>query len=126
MTILNEIYKCEICGNIVEVIHTGKGTLVCCNQDMKLQKENTKEKEGKEKHIPVIEETKTGILIKIGSIEHPMEKEHYIEFIEVLTKDKILRKNLKSGEKPQAEFNIKKNEIIKIREYCNKHSLWTI
>jgi superoxide reductase len=122
MTQINEIYKCNICGNIVEVLHTGAGELVCCGQKMQLMKENT-EDASEEKHIPEIEKTEKGFKIKIGSEEHPMIKEHYIEWIELITENKIFRKNLKPGEKPEAEFETKEKEI-KAREYCNIHGLW--
>ena len=118
----SQVYKCEICGNIVEVLHAGKGELVCCGQPMKLLEEKTKE-EGKEKHVPVIEKTGKGILVKVGSVPHPMEAKHYIEWIEVQSGDKILRKYLKPGDKPDAEFEIPA-EGVTVREYCNVHGLW--
>jgi len=122
MTQLNQIYKCDLCGNIVEVIHAGGGQLVCCGQPMTLQTENTVEA-SKEKHIPVIEKLENEILIKVGSIEHPMEEKHYIEWIELQTTRYIYRKYLKSGEKPEAVF--KTNEVIVCaRAYCNIHGLW--
>ena len=122
MTQRSQVYKCEICGNIVEVLHAGKGELVCCGQPMKLLEEKTKE-EGKEKHVPVIEKTGKGILVKVGSVPHPMEAKHYIEWIEVQSGDKILRKYLKPGDKPDAEFEIPA-EGATVREYCNVHGLW--
>jgi superoxide reductase len=123
MTQLKEIYKCDICGNIVEVLHTGAGELVCCGEPMKLQQEKTQEQEGKEKHVPVIEKTDNGIKVKVGSIPHPMEQEHFIEWIEVIADGEIYRKHLNPGEAPEAEFCIKAKEI-KAREYCNVHGLW--
>jgi superoxide reductase len=81
MTEKLQIYKCEICGNIVEVLHTGKGQLVCCGQPMKLQVENTVDA-SKEKHVPVVEKIEEGIKVKVGSVPHPMEEKHYIEWIE--------------------------------------------
>lgn len=117
MTEKNFIYKCEICGNIVEVLHPGQGTLVCCNQDMKLLKENI-EDAAQEKHVPVIEENK----VKVGSIEHPMTEEHYIEWIEATSETgNICKKFLEPTQKPEAEFNFKP---ISARAYCNLHGLW--
>ncbi|MCS7109387.1 MAG: desulfoferrodoxin [Candidatus Micrarchaeota archaeon] len=125
MTELNQIYKCSVCGNIVEVAHASAGTLVCCNKPMELLIEKT-EDQGYEKHVPVIEKTRGGVKVKIGSIPHPMIPEHYIEFIEILTQDRIYRKYLKPGDAPEAEFKISlgKNDKIAAREYCNIHGLW--
>jgi superoxide reductase len=125
MTNLNEVYKCEICGNIVEVVHASGGTLVCCGKPMVLLKENTVDA-SLEKHVPIIETAKKGVLVKIGSIPHPMEEKHYIEFIEVITKDnKSDKKFLKPGDKPEAEFCISIENILFAREYCNLHGLWS-
>lgn len=124
MTQLNQIYRCNVCGNIVEVLHTGKGQLVCCGQPMELLQEKTEE-EGQEKHVPVIEKTETGIEIKVGSIPHPMEDSHYIEWIEIIADGRIYRKFLKPGDEPKAEFEIKA-EKIEAREYCNIHGLWKV
>ena len=123
MTELNEVYKCNICGNIVEMVHSGAGELVCCGQPMELQKENIKKDEGNEKHVPVIEKTNNGIKVKIGSIPHPMEKEHYIEWIEVLADNKVYKKFLNPNDKPEAEFELEAKQII-ARAYCNIHYLW--
>jgi len=123
MTIQKQIYKCEICGNIVEVLHQGGGTLVCCNQPMTLLKENTVDA-SKEKHVPVIEKTKNGFIVKVGSVEHPMIPEHYIEWIEIIADGVSYKKFLKLGEKPEAEFCIKAKNLT-AREYCNLHGLWT-
>lgn len=118
-----EIYKCEICGNIVEVLHEGKGQLVCCGQPMKLFVENTVDA-AKEKHVPVIEKTAMGKKIKVGSVAHPMEEKHYIEWIEVMDDTgKYCRQFLKPGDQPEAEFNIKAEKVT-AREYCNLHGLW--
>ena len=122
MTKLNQVYKCEICGNIVEMLHTGDGELVCCGQNMVLQEENTVD-EGKEKHVPVIEKIQGGVLVKVGSVEHPMIDAHYVEWIEVLTDKKVYRKYLQAGSKPQAEFMLTE-EVLYAREYCNIHGLW--
>ena len=122
MTELKQIYKCNICGNIVEVLHPGTGTLVCCGQPMELLKEKT-EDVGQEKHVPVIEKTETGIKVKVGSVPHPMEENHYIEWIEIIADGSVYRKFLKPGDNPEAEFEIKA-EKIEAREYCNIHGLW--
>lgn len=122
MTQLNQIYKCNICGNIAEMVHTGVGQLVCCGQPMELLKEKT-EDEGSEKHVPVVEATEMGIKVKVGSIPHPMEEKHYIEWIELIADGESFKKFLKSGDAPEAEFCIKAENII-VREYCNVHGLW--
>ena len=122
MTEKKEIYKCEICGNIVEVLHGGAGKLVCCGEEMKLLSENTVDA-SKEKHVPVIEKTDKGFLVKVGSIPHPMEEKHYIEWIELIADGVSYRKFLSPGEKPEAEFCIVAEEIT-AREYCNLHGLW--
>ena len=122
MTNKKEIYKCEICGNIIEVLHEGAGKLVCCNQEMVLQKENSIDA-STEKHIPIIKKNKSGVEVKVGKAEHPMEENHYIEWIEISTEDGSSKKFLKPGEKPNGKFLIKK-DIKKIRAYCNLHGLW--
>ncbi len=122
MTQKYEIYKCELCGNVVEVIHSGKGQLVCCGQPMELLEEQTAE-QAKEKHVPVIEETAEGIRVKVGSVPHPMEEKHYIEWIEVITDQGSGKKFLRPGEAPEAEFEDVQG-LQKVREYCNIHNLW--
>lgn len=123
MTELRQVYKCEICGNIVEVLHTGAGELVCCGEPMKLQTEHTGD-EGTEKHTPVIIAQDNGILIKVGDVPHPMEEKHWIQWIEVLTPDRTYRQTLTSEDEPQASFPVKIDDVIKVREYCNLHGLW--
>jgi superoxide reductase len=124
MTKLKQIYKCAICGNMVEVIHEAGGELSCCGQAMTLMTENTVDA-SKEKHIPVIEKTATGFLVKIGSIPHPMEEKHFIEWIELIADEKVYRKHLKPGDKPEAEFLLPVNAFkVEAREYCNLHGLW--
>jgi superoxide reductase len=123
MTKKLQVYKCEVCGNIVEVLHEGVGELVCCDQPMKLLEEKTEE-QGKEKHVPVVEKTNKGIKVKIGSVPHPMEEKHYIEWVAVHTDKGIFRKFLKPGEKPEADFEITE-KVQKAREYCNVHGLWS-
>ncbi len=125
-TKLNQIYKCEMCGNIVEVLHTGAGTLVCCGQPMKLQNEKIQDPELGEKHVPIIEKTEDKkTFIKIGSVPHPMEEKHFIEWIELENRDKgkICRKNLRPKDKPESKFCAKTNNV-KARCYCNLHGLW--
>jgi superoxide reductase len=122
MTEKLQIYKCEVCGNIVEMLHAGAGQLVCCGQPMKLFQENTVDA-SKEKHVPVIEKTATGIKVTVGSVLHPMEPAHYIEWIEVIADGKAYRKFLNPGEAPVAEFELKANGVV-AREYCNLHGLW--
>ncbi|NLI40931.1 MAG: desulfoferrodoxin [Caldisericales bacterium] len=117
-----EIYKCEICGNIVEVVHGGMGTLVCCNKPMVLQQENTVDA-SKEKHVPVIEHTQEGVKVKIGAVAHPMEEKHYIEWIQIIFGDKACRQFLKPGDPPEATFNVHPDKVV-AREYCNIHGLW--
>ena len=122
MNKINQIYKCEDCANIIEVVHAGEGILVCCEQPMKLQVENTVDA-AKEKHVPVVEKVDGGVLVKIGAVEHPMLEKHYIEWIEVQTKNKIYRKYLSPGDKPQVLFLVEE-EVLCVREYCNIHGLW--
>jgi superoxide reductase len=117
-----EVYKCEVCGNIVEVLHGGAGTLVCCGQDMVLLKANTTDA-AQEKHVPVVEKTAEGFKVKIGSVPHPMVAEHYIEWIEVIADGVAYRKFLSPGDAPEADFKIDATEIT-AREYCNVHGLW--
>jgi superoxide reductase len=117
MTEKKEIYKCEICGNTVEVLHAGGGTPICCGQPMKLMKENTVDA-SLEKHVPIIK----GKTVKVGSVEHPMTEEHYIEWIEATAEDgQVSKVFLKPGQKPEATFCFKP---ISAREYCNLHGLW--
>ncbi len=120
-----EIYKCDICGNIVEVVHAGAKALVCCKQPMNLMNAKS-EDTGQEKHLPVIEKTSHGIDIKVGSIPHPMEDKHYIEWVEVEEPNgKVLRKFFKSGETAEVNFGIAgSKEGLTVRSYCNLHGLW--
>ena len=123
MTKKMQIYKCETCGNIVEMLHEGEGELVCCGAPMKLFQENTVDA-AKEKHIPVIEKIEGGFKVKVGSVAHPMEEKHYIEWIEAITDDgKVYRQFLNPGDTPEAVFKINANKIT-AREYCNLHGLW--
>ena len=125
MTKINQVYKCPICGNIVEVVHDGAGTLVCCNKEMILMSDDIK-LEGKEKHIPVVEKKGNIISVKVGSIDHPMTPEHYIEWIEIITEHrtykKFLNPNQTRPDQPIAIFEIDA-EVISARAYCNLHGL---
>jgi superoxide reductase len=119
---IRQVYKCSVCGNIVEVLTAGGGTLVCCGLDMMLQEENTVDA-AKEKHVPVVEKIPGGVHVKVGQTEHPMLENHYIQWIEIETAEKVYRRELKPGDKPEAQFLITE-EVIKAREYCNVHGLW--
>ena len=123
MTKIREIYKCNVCGNIVEVLHAGVGELICCNEPMQLMEEKT-EDSSVEKHVPYIEKTANGVIVKVGqNQEHPMLEEHYIEWIQVIADGFSHRKFLNPDDKPQAEFEIKADKV-EAREYCNVHGLW--
>lgn len=117
-----QVYECEVCGNIVEVMRGGKGELVCCGQPMKLLVENTVDA-AKEKHVPVIEKVDGGIKVKVGSVAHPMTEEHHIEWIEVMDGDVIHVAFLKPGDEPEAVFPIDNTDVA-AREHCNLHGLW--
>jgi len=118
----NSVYKCEVCGNIVEVLHVGGGELVCCGKPMKELTENTVDA-SKEKHIPVVTKTETGYKVSVGSVQHPMEEKHFIEFIELIADGVSYKKYLKPGDVPEAEFCVKASSVT-VREYCNMHGLW--
>ncbi|MEE8552723.1 MAG: desulfoferrodoxin [Desulfobacterales bacterium] len=117
-----EVYKCEVCGNIVEVLHGGDGELVCCGQPMSRLVENTVDA-AKEKHVPVIEKVEGGVKVKVGDVAHPMEEKHYIEWVEIIADGKVYRQFLNPGEAPEAIFNVEAGQIT-AREYCNLHGLW--
>ena len=117
-----QIYKCMICGNIVEVLHGGDGELVCCGQPMNNLAEQTADA-SKEKHVPMIEKTSDGYKVTVGSTLHPMEEKHYIEWIELLAEGKAYRQFLKPGDSPVATFCIKADSVS-AREHCNVHGLW--
>jgi len=116
------IYKCEICGNMVEVIHAGAGELVCCGKPMVYMKENTVDA-AKEKHVPVIEKISGGVKVKVGEVAHPMEEKHYIEWIEIIADGKAYRQFLNPGDTPEATFAIEADSIT-AREFCNLHGVW--
>ena len=117
-----QVYKCEACGNIVEVLHGGGGELVCCGEPMKLLVENTVDA-AKEKHVPVIEKVDGGVKVNVGSVAHPMEESHYIEWVEIIADGEAYRQFLNPGEAPEATFCIEAEQIT-AREYCNLHGLW--
>ena len=117
-----EVYKCDLCGNIVEVLHGGGGELACCGEAMQLFIENTVDA-AKEKHVPVVEKTAEGFKVKVGDVAHPMEEKHYIEWIEVIAGGKTHRQFLKPGEAAEATFCVDADQVT-AREYCNLHGLW--
>lgn len=122
-----QVYKCEICGNIVEVLHGGKGELVCCNKPMKLMEEQSSDWKT-EKHVPVISRDGEKINVVVGSTEHPMTDEHYIEWIEIVDDDgRICRKHLNPGDSPETHFLVcdKCGKGLYAREYCNIHGHWS-
>ena len=124
MTKLFQVYKCGVCGNIVEVVFASIGGLVCCGQPMNLMEENAVDA-SLEKHVPVFEQDRDNLKVKVGSIAHPMEEKHYIEWIEVINGNgKAYKQFLKPGENPEAVFCIKSKDKLTVREYCNIHGLW--
>jgi len=123
MAKIGQIYRCNICGNIVELVHAGKGSLVCCNQKMELLTENSVDA-AKEKHVPVIENNGDKVIVKIGEMPHPMEEKHYIEWIELVADDDVQRVFLKPGDGPAAKFNTVEGKEYFARAYCNLHGLW--
>jgi superoxide reductase len=122
MNMKDQVYKCEICGNIVQMVHAGDGTLVCCGQPMALLEENHVDA-SKEKHVPVLEKFAGGVTVRVGSVAHPMLPEHFIEWIEVQTHEKVYRQYLHPGETPEATFLVTE-EVFYARAYCNLHLLW--
>ncbi|MDD4956390.1 MAG: desulfoferrodoxin [Candidatus Omnitrophica bacterium] len=123
MTGLRDVYKCNVCGHVVEIVNEGQPTLVCCGQPMVKLEEKTAD-QGLEKHVPVVEDASGGVKVKVGSVAHPMEEKHYIKFIEVETDTEVLRSELKPGQAPEAVFCVDKGKIRKVREYCIIHDLW--
>lgn len=123
MTKRYEVYRCEVCGNMVEVLREGAGELACCGKPMKRLTENTTDA-AKEKHVPVIERTAQGVNVTVGSVAHPMEEKHYIEWIELLADGRVLREYLKPGMAPTALFAGVAAQSLVAREHCNLHGLW--
>jgi superoxide reductase len=119
----SEIYVCELCGNIVEVLEGADGDLTCCGQGMTLQKENTTDA-AKEKHVPVVTVEGTTATVQVGSVAHPMEAKHYIVWIELQQGDKVQRQYLKAGAEPKAVFTVEAGVPVIVREFCNLHGLW--
>jgi superoxide reductase len=118
-----DVYECEVCGHVVEVLREGKGTLVCCDQPMKLLEANTVDA-AVEKHVPVVEEVEGGIKVKIGSVPHPMVPEHWIEWVQVIKDGSSYRRFLNPGDEPEAFFEIEPAGGLIAREHCNLHGLW--
>ena len=119
----NEVYKCEICGNIVEVLQGGAGELVCCGEPMQLLQAKT-EDEGREKHVPLVIDQAHGVLVKVGDVPHPMVDKHFIQWIEIVTPQRVYREYLSPEQEPQAEFCVSLDQVVLVREYCNLHGLW--
>jgi len=118
-----QIFKCELCGNIVELVHVGGGTLICCNQPMTQLVENSTDA-AKEKHVPVIERVDGGVKVTVGSIAHPMEEKHFIEWIELIADGQVYRRFLTPGEAPEAFFPVTDAAALMAREFCTLHGLW--
>jgi len=124
MTERSQAYRCNVCGNIVSILQAGKGELVCCDQPMELLNPRSQD-DGLEKHVPIIEKTDTGIIVKVGDTPHPMEENHYIQWIEVHTKDKeVYLAFLRPDNSPEASFKVNYDDIVTVKEYCNLHGLW--
>jgi len=117
-----QVYKCDLCGNIVEVLNGSDGTLVCCGQDMTLLTENTVDP-AKEKHVPVVEKTADGVKLKVGEVAHPMEDKHFIQWMDLIADGKSCIQFLNPGQVPEAEFKTTAEQVT-VREYCNLHGLW--
>ena len=122
MTKKNQVYKCPLCGNIVEVVHTGAGELVCCGQPMDLMAENTVDA-AQEKHVPVVAKVDDGYKVTVGSVAHPMDEKHWIEWIELMADGKVYRQDLNPGDAPEAVFCVD-SDAVEARAYCNLHGLW--
>jgi len=118
-----QIYKCELCGNIVEVLHAGTGELACCGTSMSLVTENTVDA-AQEKHVPVLEKIEGGVKVEVGEVAHPMDEKHYIEWIEIIADDNVYHQFLEPGDAPQAAFIVKAAGGASVRAYCNLHGLW--
>jgi superoxide reductase len=124
MTTRGQVWKCNICGNVVEVLHEGADALVCCGEPMNLMDVKEME-EGTEKHKPVIDVDEDGIVVRVGSVSHPMDEDHYIEWVEISTEKGTAKKFLKPGDAPVAKFPVKVDiSKVSARTYCNVHGLW--
>ncbi len=122
-TSVTQVYHCDLCGNIVEVVHAGSAALVCCGRPMDLYEENTVDA-AKEKHVPVIEQVEGGFKVKVGEVAHPMEEKHYIEWIEVIADGRLCRQHLSPGDSPEALFECSCKSEFSVRALCNLHGLW--
>jgi len=125
MTEKGQIYRCDICGNIINVLCVGPGKLVCCEVAMELLNEK-QDDDGSIKHRPVIEKTSEGVKVKVGEVPHPMEENHHIEWVELATDNHVFIQFLKPGDEPEAEFPVEPDQEseLKARTYCNIHGLW--
>ncbi len=123
MNQINQTFKCPKCGNIVEILRGEKGVLTCCNQSMLLLRENTQEA-AEEKHIPVVFRENNKLKVIVGEVEHPMTEDHSIEWVEIITEQKVYRHIFSPGEKPECYFEIPQKQY-KVRAYCNLHGLWS-
>jgi len=121
-TLKRQIFKCGVCGNIVEVLHPAAGELVCCGQPMTAQVENTVDA-SREKHVPAVEKIAGGCKVKVGAVAHPMEEKHHIEWIELVADGVSYLAFLAPGAAPEATFRIDAAEVT-ARAYCNLHGLW--
>jgi superoxide reductase len=117
-----QVYKCAACGHVVEVLTAGDGPLACCGKPMEHLAAKTAD-QGKEKHVPVIEKFNGGLKVKIGSIPHPMEEKHFIQWIEIVTDGKVYRQSLQPGQAPEAVFPLPAENVV-AREHCNLHGVW--
>jgi len=117
-----QVYKCEKCGNIVEVVHAARGTLSCCNQPMTMLVEGVVDA-AKEKHVPVVEKVEGGFKVTVGEVSHPMEADHYIEWVELIADGRSYHHFFNPGDTPEATFLIDADSVT-AREYCNLHGLW--
>ena len=122
MTKVNQVFKCQMCGNIVEILHKGAGDLVCCGQPMALMEENTVDA-AQEKHVPVLEKTGDGYKVTVGAVAHPMEEKHWIEWIELIADGMTYRQNLTPGDTPETLFPVDAEDVT-ARAYCNLHGNW--
>jgi superoxide reductase len=121
-TVRLQVYKCGVCGNQVEVTGAAGGSLACCNKPMNLMSENTTDA-AQEKHVPVCEQADGGLRVKVGSVPHPMEPKHWIEWIEVVAGGKSYRHFLSPGDPPEAVFPLT-GDVAAVRAFCNLHGLW--
>ncbi|MBR1404886.1 MAG: desulfoferrodoxin [Treponema sp.] len=118
-----QFFKCKKCGKIIEIVNKGCPVVVCCGDEMTELKANTTDG-ASEKHVPVIEASGNTVTVKVGSAVHPMEADHYIQWIEIETDKGIQRKYLNPGEEPKAVFALADEKLLAAYEYCNKHGLW--